>query len=385
VFVGDSRIDPTALIASDVIIGHPGKASLLQHRNLDHGQGATIGARCILRSGTIVYETAVLGSDIQTAHNVVIREQARIGDGCVFGNGTVVREGAVLGRNVRCMESVVISEGAVIGENVFIGPNVSFTAGRQMTGAMEAAGVMSHSDAAQAEGRYGDGRPSVSVEDEVRIGANAVILAGVRLGRACVIAAGSVVSTDVPPGATVAGNPSRVVKRAASSGVGESPASASELPSRGSAGARDTQTVREPAVQSAEVLKVHHLGVAVTSIRDALPVYENLFGFRVLSGPIVDPIQKVCVCFVGTGSAADVVIELIEPASDESPIASVLRKSGGAYHVCYEVENVATTLQRFQDQGCRIVSGPVAAAAFDGRPIAWVFTPTRQLVELVQK
>jgi acetyltransferase-like isoleucine patch superfamily enzyme len=211
--IGQSVVGSDTLLASDVIIGHPGKAMLLAERNFAHGQGTKIGERCILRSGTVVYEDVVLGNDVQTAHHVVIREGARVGDGCVFGNGSVVREGAVLGNNVRMMESVVVSEGAVVGNNVFIGPNVSFTAGRQMTGSMEAAGLMTRSDATASEGRYWTG-PSVIVEDEVRIGANAVVLAGVRLGRASIVAAGAVVSNDVGPGATVAGNPGRIVRRA---------------------------------------------------------------------------------------------------------------------------------------------------------------------------
>jgi len=131
--------------------------------------------------------------------------------------------------------------------------------------------------------------------------------------------------------------------------------------------------------------KVHHLGVAVPSIADAIPVYQKLFGLSLLSEPITDPIQKVTVCFLGSGAAADVVIELIEPASDDAPVASLLRKGGGAYHVCYEVANIEETLEAFKAEGCRIVSAPVPAAAFGGRPIAWLITPTRQLVELVQQ
>jgi acetyltransferase-like isoleucine patch superfamily enzyme len=209
--VHSNRLGTDTLVAPNVIIGHPGKASLLERREFSVSRGAVIGDRSILRSGTVVYEDAELGSDVQTAHHVVIREGARIGDGCVFGNGTVVREGAVIGRNVRLMESVVISEGAIVGDDVFIGPNVSFTAGRHMTGAQEAAGRITHDEAAAREGRYWAG-PSVIVEDDVRIGANAVILAGVRLGTGCVVAAGAVVSINVPPGALVAGNPARLIK-----------------------------------------------------------------------------------------------------------------------------------------------------------------------------
>lgn len=210
--LGASEVGAGALVAWDVIVGHPAKASLLENRSFTHSAGARVGADCILRSGTVIYERATLGRNVQTGHSVIIREDAQIGDDCVFGNHSVVREGAQLGRNVRLMESVTISEGAVIGDDVFIGPHVTFTAGRFMTGALQASGELTTAQATDMEGRYWQG-PSVVVQDRVRIGSNAVILAGVRLGAGCIVAAGAVVSTAVPPGATVAGNPGRILKQ----------------------------------------------------------------------------------------------------------------------------------------------------------------------------
>ncbi len=210
--LGDSIIGQGTLVGWNVIVGHPAKASLLEHRSFLNSRGARVGERCILRSGTVIYENAVLGNNVQTGHHVIIREDAQIGDDCVFGNNTVIREGAQLARNVRLMEAVTVSEGAAIGNDVFVGPHVTFTAGRFMTGALQASGQLSTAQATELEGRYWQG-PSVIVEDEVRIGSNAVILAGVRLGRGCIVAAGAVVSTNVPPGATVAGNPGRILKQ----------------------------------------------------------------------------------------------------------------------------------------------------------------------------
>jgi acetyltransferase-like isoleucine patch superfamily enzyme len=213
VILGPSRVGEGTLLGWNVIIGHPSKASLTKNRKFEASEGAVVGEHCILRSGTVVYEDVVIGNDVQTAHGVCFREGVRIGDGCVFGSGTQVQERAKLGRNVRLQHTVIISEDALLGNDIFIGPGVVFTGGRHMTGAMEANGKLSHSEAKTLEGKNWEG-PSVIVEDEVRIGANAVILTGVRLGKGCVVGAGSVVSNDVPPGAMVLGNPARLVKSA---------------------------------------------------------------------------------------------------------------------------------------------------------------------------
>src|SRR5262245_1131875 len=101
--IGPCRIGARTILAADVIVGHPAKSTLLRTRDLYASSGATIGEDCILRSGTVIYEDVVIGSNVQTAHHVVVREQCVIGDGCVLGNGTVIREGAVLLKNVRLM------------------------------------------------------------------------------------------------------------------------------------------------------------------------------------------------------------------------------------------------------------------------------------------
>ncbi len=130
-------------------------------------------------------------------------------------------------------------------------------------------------------------------------------------------------------------------------------------------------------------MKVHHLGVAVPDVAAAIAVYESLLGQRLLSGPFDDPIQKVRVCFMGHGGQ-DIAIELISPIADDAPVHQYLKKGLGAYHVCYEVSDMKRTLSDLRVKGCLVISGPVPAVAFGGRNIAWLLTPTRQIIELVE-
>lgn len=131
--------------------------------------------------------------------------------------------------------------------------------------------------------------------------------------------------------------------------------------------------------------KLHHIGVAVPDLQEASDFYSNVLGFQIISGPVEDPIQKVRLCFFGGAAGKEPCIELICPLNEDSPINRYLKKGIGAYHLCYEVEDVAGELATLESKGCLIISAPVPAVAFDGRKIAWAFTPTRHLLELLEE
>lgn len=143
-------------------------------------------------------------------------------------------------------------------------------------------------------------------------------------------------------------------------------------------------TAREAVSPPTVVFKVHHIGVAVASLQESLPAYTSVFGHTLLSGPFVDSIQRVSVCFVGVDGSGEPPIELIEPAPGRSPLTAVLARGIGAYHVCYEVDDVDAALAHARAHRCHIVSPPVPAVAFDGRRIAWFYMPSRQLVEVLE-
>ena len=135
---------------------------------------------------------------------------------------------------------------------------------------------------------------------------------------------------------------------------------------------------------SAGQLKIHHLGIAVADMDAALAVYQNGLGFVLDSEMFDDPIQRVQVCFLKTKCNDGFLIELVKPLGATSPVNGYLSKGIGAYHICYEVDEIDKTLAELRSQKCLPLGAPVPAVAFGGRRIAWCVTPTKHLIELVE-
>jgi methylmalonyl-CoA/ethylmalonyl-CoA epimerase len=132
-----------------------------------------------------------------------------------------------------------------------------------------------------------------------------------------------------------------------------------------------------------EEFAFHHFGLAVRNLEQAIPVFGNLFGYELTSGPFDDPIQNVSVCFLSRGNG-DPEMELVAPLGPNSPIDRTLRKGGGVYHVCYQVPDIREAIAHLTGLGSFLLSGPVPAVAFGMREIAWLMTEADLLVELVQ-
>ena len=126
----------------------------------------------------------------------------------------------------------------------------------------------------------------------------------------------------------------------------------------------------------------HHVGIVVRDLSVSIPIFKDLFGYELTSGPFDDPIQNVSVCFLGRGGV-DPAIELVAPLGPKSPVDAVLKKGGGTYHLCYEVPDMHAAIEHLREKGSFLLSGPVPAVAFEMREIAWLMTEANLLVELV--
>jgi len=131
----------------------------------------------------------LLNIDARIEPGSIIRDKVTIGKGAVIMMGAVINIGAVIG------EGAMIDMNAVVGARGIIGKRCHIGAGAIIAGVLEP-----------------PSKEPTEIGDDVLVGGNAVILEGIKIGKGSVVAAGSVVTEDVPSGVVVAGAPAKIVK-----------------------------------------------------------------------------------------------------------------------------------------------------------------------------
>ena len=141
-----------------------------------------------------VSDQANIGDGASIWHQAQVRERASIGVGCVIGKGVYIGAGVSVGANCKVQNYSCVYEG------VFVGPEVVFTNDRYPR-AINPDGTLKAASDWELQGTL--------VKYGAAVGSRSVILPGLTIGRWALVAAGSVVTKDVPDHAIVAGNPAR--------------------------------------------------------------------------------------------------------------------------------------------------------------------------------
>jgi methylmalonyl-CoA/ethylmalonyl-CoA epimerase len=131
-----------------------------------------------------------------------------------------------------------------------------------------------------------------------------------------------------------------------------------------------------------DISHIEHIGIAVKSIADSLPYYENVLGLKCYNIEEVAD-QKVKTAFFKVGQTK---IELLEPTSDESTIAKFIENKGeGVHHIAFAVANVADALAEVEAKGVRLIDKAPRKGA-EGLSIAFLHPKTTGsvLTELCQ-
>jgi UDP-2-acetamido-3-amino-2,3-dideoxy-glucuronate N-acetyltransferase len=222
---GEVTLAPGAVVHSDVRIGAGCEigAGAVLHAGTEIGSdcviedGAVLGKRPRLRpgssaagetggglivadgaticAGAVLYASARVGPGVIVGDQAQVRERAVIGAGSVVGRGSSVDFDAVVGERVLIQTGVYVTSGTVVEDDVFLGPGVSTT-----------------NDDTMGRHPRGEALSGPVLRRACRIGGGAVLTPGVEIGAEAFVAAGAVVTRDVPARAVVIGVPARVVR-----------------------------------------------------------------------------------------------------------------------------------------------------------------------------
>ena len=122
-----------------------------------------------------------------------------------------------------------------------------------------------------------------------------------------------------------------------------------------------------------DLVRFHHLGIILREVKSTK--YSKLEF-------ILDPIQKVYVAFY---EIHDLVIEIVVPVSEKSPIVNALKQKTFYHHICFSVPNIDKAIKTSSKYGIRRISPISPAAAFEDRSICWCIGKNYGLMELIER
>ncbi len=183
------------LVEELALVGKAPRLGVLSEASRAAPGPAVLGDGVIVCAHAVVYAGARLGAGVVVGDGAQVRERAVLGAGSMVGRGASVDNDVRIGERVKLQTGVYLTGGSVAEDDVFLGPMV----------------VTTNDD---AMGRHAprEGIRGVILRRACRVGGGAVLVPGVEVGEEAYVAAGAVVTADVPARAVVMGVPARVVR-----------------------------------------------------------------------------------------------------------------------------------------------------------------------------
>jgi acetyltransferase-like isoleucine patch superfamily enzyme len=193
-----TRIGEASVVEMNAVLG---KVPRLARTSGTPHQGLSplrIGVRVTVCANAVVYAGSVLADEAIVGDQAQVRERTVIGPQTVIGRGSAIDNDVMIGARVKIQTNVYVTAFSVVEDDVFIGPGASTT-----------------NDDTMSRHERGIALEGAKLRRACRIGGSAVIVPGVEVGEEAFVAAGAVVTKDVPPRAFMMGVPARQVREVA--------------------------------------------------------------------------------------------------------------------------------------------------------------------------
>jgi len=126
---------------------------------------------------------------------------------------------------------------------------------------------------------------------------------------------------------------------------------------------------------------IDHLGIVVNSIKKSIEYWENVFGYKQMTEIVINTRQKVKVVFLTKENS--VLIKLIEPTDETSPVYRAARKGGGLHHLGFRCKDIYEEITRLKSLGLRVITNPQPGEAFENNQIAFLLGNQSLNIELI--
>ena len=191
----DTVIGAGVRIDDHTVIGkRPMKAAASAITKDETLSGCVIGDRCIIGTLVVIYRGCTIEQNVLVADLASVRENVRVGEYTIVGRGVTIENKVTVGKRCKLETEAYITALSEIGDYCFIAPEVTFTNDNFLGRTKD-------------RFKYHKG---VTMKNGARIGANVTVLPGITLEEDALVAAGSVVTRNVPARKIVLGNPARV-------------------------------------------------------------------------------------------------------------------------------------------------------------------------------
>jgi methylmalonyl-CoA/ethylmalonyl-CoA epimerase len=126
---------------------------------------------------------------------------------------------------------------------------------------------------------------------------------------------------------------------------------------------------------------IDHICIAVKDIEEGIAYWEKVFGYKQMTGIVVNSLQKVKVAFLIKENS--LTIKIIEPLKENLSLVNFVSRGGGFHHICFKCDNINDGLKELKEKGLITLVPPQPGEAFNNHDIAFLLARYGLNIELI--